>query len=129
LVLFINSIASLSVNRLSLLALIIDLFAINNSSLQLPNIESAFMDDSILVHANNWLQMKTWRNAVKQSEEPDYQETYELIALLKEYWSDLVGNYGDIYSIPLIGGFVQKLEEDFILRSSLTDHGSTDSLS
>jgi hypothetical protein len=79
-------------------------------------IESEFMDDSILVHANNWLQMKTWRNEVKQSEEQHYQETYELISLLKEYWSDLVGNYGDIYDIPLIGGFVKKLEEDFHIK-------------
>ncbi|MCY9664872.1 hypothetical protein M5X11_07865 [Paenibacillus alginolyticus] len=80
------------------------------------NIESAFMDDSILVHANNWLQMKTWRDAVKRSEEEDYQETYELIALLKQYWSDLVGNYGDFYDVPLIGGFVKKLEEDFHIK-------------
>jgi len=79
-------------------------------------IESAFMDDSILAHANNWLQMRTWRDAVKQTEELDYSETYELIRLLKGYWSELVGNYGDIYSIPLIGGFVQKLEEDFQIK-------------
>lgn len=83
---------------------------------QQTNIESEYTDDSILVHANNWLQMKTWRNAVKQSEEQDYQETYELIALLKEYWSDLEGNYGEIYDIPFIGGFVQKLEEDFHIK-------------
>lgn len=83
---------------------------------QQTNTDTAFLDDSILAHANNWLKMKTWRDAVKCSEEQDYQETYELIELLKEYWSDLVENYGDIYDIPLIGGFVQKLEENFQIR-------------
>ncbi|WDQ30466.1 hypothetical protein PTQ21_18685 [Paenibacillus marchantiae] len=84
-----------------------------NSFNQQNSIEFEFTDDSILYYANSWLQMKTWRDAVKHSEEMNYQETYKLISLLKEYWSDLVENYGDVYNVPLIGGFIQKLEEDF----------------
>ncbi|NOU72537.1 hypothetical protein GC098_14060 [Paenibacillus sp. LMG 31458] len=80
------------------------------------NIDSEYFNESVLVHANNWLQMKTWRNAVKKSDEQDYIETYELITILKEYWSDLIPNNGNIYDIPFIGRFVQELEENFQIK-------------
>lgn len=79
-------------------------------------IDSEYFNESILVHANNWLQMKAWRNAVKKSDEQDYIETYELITILKEYWSDLVPNNDNIHDIPFIGRFVQELEENFQIK-------------
>ncbi len=51
--------------------------------------------------------MKTWRDSVKQSDKQDYGEAFELIVMLKEYWLDLIGNYGGIYGIPIIGSSVQ----------------------
>ncbi|MEK4372514.1 hypothetical protein [Paenibacillus sp. FSL R5-0473] len=60
--------------------------------------------------------MNTWRDAVKHSDEVNYQETYKLITLLKEYWSDVVEIYGGTYNIPLIGEFIKKLEEDFQIK-------------
>ncbi|SDD55397.1 hypothetical protein SAMN05428987_5271 [Paenibacillus sp. CF095] len=83
---------------------------------QQTSIESTFADDSILFYANSWLKMNTWRDAVKHSDEVNYQETYKLITLLKEYWSDVVENYGGTYNIPLIGEFIKKLEEDFQIK-------------
>ncbi|NHN33157.1 hypothetical protein [Paenibacillus agricola] len=83
---------------------------------QQTKIDSEYLNESILVHANNWLQMKTWRNAVKKSNEQDYIETYELITILKEYWSDLVPNNDNIYDIPLIGGIVQTFEENLHIK-------------
>lgn len=61
---------------------------------QQTSIESTFADDSILFYTNSWLKMNTWRDAVKHSDEVNYQETYKLITLLKEYWSDVVEIYG-----------------------------------
>ncbi|WP_163880839.1 hypothetical protein [Paenibacillus favisporus] len=79
-------------------------------------LESTFMDGSLLDHVNNWLQKRTWRDAVKHSEELDYQETYKLITLLKDYWADLVRNFGDFYDIPIIRSFQQKAGTDSQLK-------------
>ncbi|MFB9330649.1 hypothetical protein ACFFSY_32310 [Paenibacillus aurantiacus] len=70
---------------------------------QQAKLKNQYLNDSILLYANNWLQLKTWRDAVKQSNELDYEETYKVIHLMKEYWGDLESTYGSVYDIPVIG--------------------------
>ncbi|MDR5001119.1 hypothetical protein [Brevibacillus parabrevis] len=80
--------------------------AFNQSS----NIGSEIMNEIILESTNNWLQLMSWKNAVRQSDEHDYRESYELIALLKAYWSDLEEHFGSVYDIPIVGNLIQNLE-------------------
>lgn len=83
---------------------------------QLSNIDSDVMNETILEPTNDWLQMKTWKNAVRHSDEQDYQEAYELITLLKEYWSDLEVHFGSVYDIPFFGSSIKSLEDCFQLK-------------
>ncbi|KKO53975.1 hypothetical protein [Paenibacillus sp. DMB20] len=90
---------------------------------QLSNIDSEVMNETILEPTNDWLQMMTWKNAVRHSDEQDYQEAYELIDLLKEYWSDLEALFGSVYEIPFFGNSIKNLENYFQLKF-LTDKPS-----
>lgn len=83
---------------------------------QVSNIKSEVMNETILEPTNAWLQMMTWKNAVRQSNEQDYQEAYELIALLKEYWSVLEVYFGSVYDIPFFGKSIKNLEDYFQLK-------------
>ncbi|MFC3745723.1 hypothetical protein [Paenibacillus sp. GCM10012306] len=83
---------------------------------QLSNIDSEVMNETILGPTNNWLQMMTWKNSVRHSDEQDYQEAYELIAILKEYWSDLEVHFGSVYDIPFFGNSIKNLEDSFQLK-------------
>lgn len=94
-------------------ALPLDVFRTFN---QLSNIDSEVMNETILEPTNDWLQMMTWKNSVRHSEEQVYQEAYELIALLKEYWSDLEVHFGSVYDIPFFGNSIKNLEGYFQLK-------------
>lgn len=94
-------------------AISLDVFRTFN---QLSNIDSEVMNETILEPTNDWLQMMTWKNAVRHSEEQDYQEAYELIALLKKYWSDLEVHFGSVYDIPFFGNSIKNLEDYFQLK-------------
>ncbi|MHA2854208.1 hypothetical protein ACXZ7E_09475 [Paenibacillus lautus] len=83
---------------------------------QLSNIDSEVMNETILEPTNDWLQMMTWKNAVRHSNEQDYQEVYELIDLLKEYWSHLEALFGSVYEIPFFGNSIKNLENYFQLK-------------
>lgn len=83
---------------------------------QQSNIKSEVAGDTILESTNAWLQQMTWRNAVRQSEEQDYQEAYELIHLLKDYWSDLETHFGSVYDIPIFGNSIKNLEDYYQIK-------------
>ncbi|MUG85718.1 hypothetical protein GNP92_05045 [Paenibacillus timonensis] len=83
---------------------------------QQSNIASEIAGDTVLESTNAWLQQMTWRNAVRQSEEQDYREAYELIHLLKDYWSDLETHFGSVYDIPIFGHSIQNLEDYYQIK-------------
>jgi hypothetical protein len=83
---------------------------------QLSSIDSEVMNETILEPTNDWLQMMTWKNAIGHSDEQDYRESYELIALIKEYWSDLEVHFGSVYDIPFFGNSIKNLEDYFQLK-------------
>lgn len=83
---------------------------------QQSNIESEIAGDTILESTNTWLQQMTWKNAVRQSDEEDYREAYELIHRLKNYWSDLEAHFGSVYDIPFFGNSIKNLEDYYQIR-------------
>lgn len=83
---------------------------------QLSNIDSEVMNETILEPTNDWLQKVIWKNAVRHSDEQDYQEAYEIIDLLKEYWSDLEVHFRSVYDIPFFGNSIRNLEDYFQLK-------------
>ncbi|MFD1176102.1 hypothetical protein ACFQ3W_07300 [Paenibacillus puldeungensis] len=83
---------------------------------QLSNVGSEIAGDTILESTNAWLQQMTWRNAVRQSDEQDYREAYELIHLLKDYWSDLKTHFGSVYDIPFFGNSIKNLEDYYQIK-------------
>ncbi|WP_307585889.1 hypothetical protein [Paenibacillus wynnii] len=71
------------------------------------------MQDTILGHAYNWLQLQTWKNAVSLSEEHEYVESFDLIELIKDYCSNLESSYGSLYNIPVFGQFIETIENQY----------------
>ncbi|RAV02719.1 hypothetical protein [Paenibacillus sp. YN15] len=85
---------------------------------QQSNVELEPSADTILKSTNAWLQQMLWKNAVRHSVELDYQEAYELIQLLKNYWSDLETHFSSVYDIPFFGNNIKSLEDYFHIKFS-----------
>ncbi|MDQ0059444.1 hypothetical protein [Paenibacillus harenae] len=58
-------------------------------------------DESLHIHS--MINISGWHARLLNSSEKDFDETAELIAVLKQYWSQLMSNYQSEYHIPLIG--------------------------
>lgn len=71
------------------------------------------MNDAVLNSVNGWLMQEKWRNGVRHSVEQDYIDSYELIVLIKEYWSNFASVYGHIYNVPLFGPMLKTIEENY----------------
>ncbi|MET1174513.1 hypothetical protein [Paenibacillus amylolyticus] len=68
-------------------------------------------EESLLQYVNDWIKENAWMIAIMMSKVQDYKDCYELIALVKEYWLVIEQQYGDIYSIPVVGDTLNILEE------------------
>jgi hypothetical protein len=55
------------------------------------------------LHIHSIINIPEWHARLKKSTEADFDETVELIAVLKHYWSQLMRNYQSEYHIPLVG--------------------------
>ncbi len=82
------------------------------------NVELEPSADTILKSTNAWLQQMLWKNAVRHSDELDYQEAFELIQLLKNYWSDLETHFSSVYDIPFFGNNIKSIADYFHIKFS-----------
>jgi hypothetical protein len=55
------------------------------------------------LHIHSIINITEWHARLKSSSEEDFEETAELIALIIQYWYQLMSNYQSEYHIPLLG--------------------------
>lgn len=59
------------------------------------------------LHIHSRINISEWHAKLKSSSEKDFEETAELIALIKQYWSQLMSNFQSEFHIPLLGDLLR----------------------